>query len=132
MIIQLHNQLFVYKHHVSNPNSFKPSSFTPNSFIKAKKQQQYSLWEIRKTLLTLSILYIFFRALWTTMRTSSFMRESIINEPLWYNFIYTWILSGNNSITGISPSSYFWEIPDKPPCCVRLLQYLFDSFSSFV
>ena len=52
--MQLHNHMFIYKPLINGSNSF-----TPNSFTKANKQQQYSLQEIRKTLLTLSVLYIY-------------------------------------------------------------------------
>ena len=57
MIIQLYNQLFVYKQYFNEPNSFNS-----NSFINSA-QQQYSLQKVIKHLLTLSFLYFFFRAL---------------------------------------------------------------------
>ena len=47
LIMQLHNDLFIYKPFINEPRSFNSSCFT-----KAYKQQQYSLREIRKALLT--------------------------------------------------------------------------------
>ena len=71
LIIQLHYQLFVYKQYFNEPNSFNPNSFTNTK----NAQQQYSLWKVMKHLLTLSFLYIIFRALQNHMRISSIMRE---------------------------------------------------------
>ena len=57
MIIQLHNQLSVYKQHLNEPNSFNPNSFTNTT------QQQHSLQKVIKHLLTLSFLYMLLGAL---------------------------------------------------------------------
>ena len=66
-----HYQLFVYKQHTNEPNSFKPNSFTNTK----STQQKYSLWEVMKHLLTLSFCYIFFRVLQNHMCIFSIMRE---------------------------------------------------------
>ena len=107
--MQLHYQLFVYKQLINKPNSFNPSSFTNTKNM----QLQYS-----------EAAYLIFPLYVAQSTLNEYAHFLFYERELLINLFGTNIFKYGSSlvINYLLGSILFpiFEIPDEPPCCVRL------------